>query len=145
MKKILLSIICLTSLLISCEKELNTEQPKTVWFEAKEYTLPAAGGDIIIPVHSTGVDYASIRYTFADAWNFNDQGNMVPREGWIEIEVIPSYPASRDLMTGRSGIKLTVEPNRGTSNRTAWLLVGSYTEMASVVLNQPSSNVKSDK
>lgn len=143
MKKLIFSILCCAAFALSCDKgdASETDSP-TIWFEAEEYTLPAAGGIVTIPVHSTGVDYATIKYTFEDAWDFNSEGNMVPREGWIDLEVIPNYPESRDLMTGRSGIKLIVEANTAIANRTAWLIVGSFSQTQSVVLHQPSVNAK---
>ncbi len=146
MKRLLFAIVCCVILATACTNNQNDpdiliDKP-TVWFDVEEYTLPANGGQVIIPVHSTGVDYATIKYTFEDAWDFTSEGNMVPREGWISLEVIPNYDESRALMTGRSGIKLTVEPNKSVSNRTAWLIVGSYNQTTSLVLHQPTPSAK---
>ena len=143
MKKLfLLLALCGSIALVSCDKDSDDDDLTTVWFDAKEYALPANGGEVIIPVHSTGVNYATIKYNFDDSWQFTDQGTMIPREGWIEIEVIPNYPESRNLMIGRSGLKLTVKPNKTTSSRTATLIVGSFSDMTSVQLKQPTINVK---
>lgn len=143
MKRLLFAIVCCVILTTACTKNLTTETDKaTVWFEQQEYALPAAGGEVIIPVHSTGVDYATIKYTFEDAWDFTPEGNMVPREGWITLEVIPNYDEARALLTGRSGIKLAVKPNNSLANRTAWLIVGSYNQTTSVLLRQNSVSAK---
>ena len=143
MKRFLFTIVCCVTFATACSTKSDSEIDKsTVWFEAEECSLPASGGQVIIPVHSTGVDYATIKYTFEDAWDFNAEGNMVPREGWISIEVIPNYPEARALMTGRSGVQLTVQPNKTIANRTAWLIVGSYNQTASILLRQPSTTAK---
>ena len=139
---LLLATLCSTLLFASCDKEQNKNDKDTIYFEDTEITLPAEGGEVIIPVYSTGVDYATIKYTFEDAWNFTPDGNMVPREGWIKLEVIPNYPEARSLLMGRSGIKLTVEANKSIANRTAWLIVGSFNATSSVTLQQPSTTVK---
>lgn len=135
--------LCCALIFTSCDKEVPTESDiPSIEFEQKEYTLPAEGGDVVIPVLSTGIDFATIRYMFEDAWDFDSDGNMIPREGWISLQVIPNYPESRTLLRGRSGIKLTVKPNKSLSNRTAWLLVGSFSDTESVVLRQPTVNAK---
>ena len=146
MKRLFFASICCVILATACTNNQNDpdiliDKP-TVWFDEQEYTLPAAGGDITIPVYSTGIDYATIKYTFEDAWDFTPEGNMVPREGWISLEVIPNYTDARALMTGCSGVKLTAEPNNSLSNRTAWLIVGSYNQTASVLLRQNSTSAK---
>lgn len=141
MKHLLLTLVlCLSLSAISCDKD-DISDKATVWFEIEAYDLPAQGGEVIIPVYSTGVDYVAIKHTFEDAWDFNSQGNMVPRPSWISVEVIPNYPASRELMTGRSGIKLTVEANTAIANRQARLIVGSYGDIESILLRQPSVNI----
>ena len=139
--------LCCALMFISCDKNTNTESDinndsPSVEFEQQEYELPAEGGEVVIPVLTTGVDYATIRYTFEDAWDFDSNGNMVPREGWIDIVVIPNYPESRALMRGRSGIQLKVKPNNTLANRTAWLIVGSFNNTKSVILRQPTINAK---
>ena len=142
-RAIFIMALCCAALLTSCSKEIDSERDiPSVEFEQKEYTLPAEGGVVVIPVISTGIDFATIRYTFEDAWDFDSKGNMVPRKGWIDLCVIPNYPESRVLMKGRSGIELTVEPNHSFSNRVAWLLIGSYNDTGSVVLSQPSISAK---
>ena len=135
--------LCCAAIFTSCDKEVPTESDiPSVEFEQQEYTLPSEGGEVIIPVLSTGVDYATIRYTFEDAWDFDSNGNMVPREGWIDIVVIPNYPESPALMRGRSGIQLNVKPNNTLANRTASLIVGSFNNTKSVILRQPTVNAK---
>ena len=142
MKRLIFAIICCAICLTACTDNQSNNSGSTVWFDEQEYTLPATGGEITIPVSSTGIDYATIKYTFEDAWDFTPEGNMVPREGWISLEVIPNYTEARALMTGCSGVKLTAEPNNSLSNRTAWLIVGSYNQTASVLLRQNSTSAK---
>ena len=137
-----LLLLCCATIMVSCDKETNETDQSTVYFEQEEFTLPAEGGEVIIPVISTGVDYVAIKHTFDDAWTFTSDGNMVPRPSWIEVEVIPNYPESRALMMGRSGIKLTVEANTSIANRVAWLIVGSYSDTATILLRQQSVTVK---
>lgn len=136
--------LCCAVIFTSCDKDDDIKESDipSIEFEQKEYTLPAEGGVVVIPVLSTGIDFATIRYTFDDAWSFDKSGNMIPREGWIDLVVIPNYPQSRTLMQGRSGIELTVEPNNSLANRTAWLIVGSFADTESVVLRQPTVNAK---
>ena len=62
--------------------------------------------------------------------------------GWITLEVIPNYDEARALLTGRSGVKLTVKSNNSLANRTAWLIVGSYNQTTSVLLRQNSVSAK---
>lgn len=132
-------------ILSSCQGGLESgEQPgltidkAIVEFEQEKYTLPAGGGEVIIPVVSTGIDFATIRYSFEDSWDFDINGNMVPRDGWISLTVIPNYPESRLLPQGRSGVQLTVKPNERISGRSATLIIGSFNLMKSVQLYQPS-------
>lgn len=139
-----LFIACMAIAATSCnhgnigDENLSESDYWSVEFEEKEYTLPAAGGVVVIPVVSTGIDYATIKYSFEDSWDFTAEGNMTPREGWIDIVVIPSYPETRLLPTGRSGIELTVEPNERISSRSAVLIIGSSSAVKSVALHQPS-------
>ena len=139
---LLLAALCTSLLFASCDKESNKNGKETIYFDTTEVTLPAEGGQVIIPVYSTGVDYATIKYTFEDAWDFTSDGNKVPREGWIKLEVIPNYPEARSLLMGRSGIKLTVEANKSIANRNAVLIVGSFNETSSITLHQPSTTAK---
>lgn len=138
-----LALLCLAATL-SCQKgggddgAPSTEDRYFVEFEGEKYTLPAEGGQIVVPVTSTGVDYATIKYSFEDSWDFTIDGNMVPRQGWISLEVIPNMPQSRILPQGRSGIKLTAEANPRINGRSALLIVGSGNVLQSVLIHQPS-------
>ncbi len=142
-RALLFTALCCAISFTSCSKENDVDSDiSSIEFEQKEYTLPAEGGEVIIPVRSTGVDYATIRYTFEESWDFDSAGNMIPKDGWIDLLVIPNYPDSRALLVGRSGIKLTIKPNSGYAKRVAWLIVGSFADTESVVLHQPTVNAK---
>ena len=94
MKRFLFTIVCCVTFATACSTKSDSEIDKsTVWFEAEEYSLPAQGGQVIIPVQSTGVDYATIKYTFEDAWT------STQRAIWFRARV--GFPLRLSLTTQR--------------------------------------------
>ena len=72
----------------------------SVTFNEESYTVSSEGGELIIPVSSTGVDDVIITYRHSDdAWEYDQStGDMTPTGGWIKVvKVINNYEQTREL------------------------------------------------
>ncbi len=110
-----------------------------VEFSESSYTVSSEGGELIIPVSSTGVDEVRISYQSGmDAWEVIDPetGDRVP-SGWIKVvKVIEHYEQTRELAQWQSGIYLQIEPNEGGVERIGYVTVRSFMAEAKVTIKQ---------
>ena len=115
----------------------------SVSFSESSYMIPATGGELIIPVRSTGVDDVRIEYNDMSNWEVDSNGDMIPVEGWMTIvKVIDNYQTTRELAEWMSGIVIDVKPNNNNSERSAVIVVKSYTAESSLRISQPALLVK---
>lgn len=124
MKKFFYTTLTLVATLFatSCTMDIPS-----VTFSQDSYLIPASGGEIIIPVRNTGIDNVTISYSDNDNWEIDDNGDMIPTHGWIEVvKVIHDYKTTRTLESYNSGIVLRVAPHTGDYERRATLTVTSY-------------------
>lgn len=122
---------------VACSRNMETDIP-SVSFSQDTYAVSRDGGEVIIPVRSTGVDNVTITYPNGDMWDVDpDTGDMTP-SGWITlVKVINQYePATRDLAEWTSGLCLEIEPNDTDYERTATITVSSFTAEASITVRQ---------
>ncbi len=115
------------------------EDTPVVQFNEESYTVSSEGGELIIPVSSTGVDEVRISYQSGmDAWEIIDPetGDRVP-SGWIKVvKVIEHYEQTRELAQWQSGIYLQIEPNNGGVERIGYVTVRSFMAEAKVTIKQ---------
>lgn len=109
-------------LLLSSTTLTGCDIPAVDFYE-RNYELPASGGEMIIPVNSTGLDDVEIR------------GD----EDWLTIvEVIDQYDMTRALAEWDSGIKIRFEPNNTGKRRSARIVAISFGADDRVGVRQPS-------
>ena len=109
----------------------------SVSFYEESYTVSSKGGELIIPVSSTGVDAVDISYRSGmDALEIDPEtGDRTP-SGWVKlVKVIERYD-TRDLAQWKSGICLQIEPNNGGVEREAYVTVRSFNTEAKVTIKQ---------
>lgn len=114
----------------------NRDVPSVSFYE-ESYTVSSKGGELIIPVSSTGVDAVDISYRSGmDAWEIDPEtGDRTP-SGWVKlVKVIERYD-TRDLAQWQSGICLQIEPNNGNVEREAYVTVRSFNTEAKVTIKQ---------
>ena len=115
------------------------EDTPVVQFNKESYTVSSDGGELIIPVSSTGVDEVRISYQSGmDAWEIIDPetGDRVP-SGWIKVvKVIEHYEQTRELAQWQSGIYLQIEPNERGVERIGYVTVRSFMAEAKVTIKQ---------
>lgn len=114
------------------------EDTPVVSFSQEEYTVSSKGGELIIPVNSTGVDDVQITYRSSmDAWEIDPEtGDRTP-SGWIKlVKVIEHYEQTRDLAQWDSGIYLQIEPNESGVERIGYVTVRSFMAEAKVTIKQ---------
>lgn len=105
--------------------------------------IPAAGGELIIPVRSTGVDDVKIDYSDNANWEIAENGDMIPSQGWIEVvKVINDYQSTRELAEWTSGVVINVKPNTNKYERRAVITVESFTASDAITITQPAAFVK---
>ena len=112
------------------------EDTPVVSFYEESYTVSSEGGELIIPVNSTGVDEVSISYQSGmDAWEIDPEtGDRTPG-GWIKlVKVIEHH--TRDLAQWDSGIVLQIEPNNGGVERVGYVTVRSFMAEEKVTIKQ---------
>ena len=113
------------------------EDTPVIEFYEESYTVSSEGGELIIPVSSTGVDAVTISYQSSmDAWEVDPEtGDRTP-SGWIKVEkLIESYD-TRDLAQWTSGIVLQIEPNEGGVERIGYATVRSFMLEKKVTIKQ---------
>lgn len=107
-----------------------------VSFYEESYTVSSKGGELIIPVNSTGVDEVSISYQSGmDAWEVDPETGDKTPNGWIKlVKVIEHH--TRDLAQWDSGIVLQIEPNGIGVERIGYVTVRSFMAESKVTIKQ---------
>lgn len=134
MKIYAIVIFALTSFFVSCGRQ----DTPAISVAQEEYLVDSNGGEITIPVTSTGIDDVTIKLGYSDRWNTDpDNGDRTPATPWISVsKVIEDYPQTRDLLSWTSGVVLIIEPNKTTSKREAIVLMSSFSKTANVKVVQ---------
>ena len=142
MKKLFfIAFVASLTFVVGCEREIIPgkiyDKPSVDFYE-ESMTVSAEGGDLIIPVNSTGVDNVTITLPTGDSWVIEENGDMTPADSWIKlVKVINEYDdPTRALAKWDSGISLIVEPNTTGSERTATIVVHSFQAIDTIVLTQ---------
>lgn len=131
-----LSLLALS--FIGCNKSKNP----TVSFHESSYLIPAAGGELIIPVKNSGIDDIIILYPDGSNWKIESNGDMTPIGGWIKIDKVINKYSTRALVSWTSGISITVEPNTTPKERKATITVTSYDASDEVRITQSAAKVQ---
>ena len=133
MKKLFfVAVIAVAVFGVSCEETIlpnKIEDKPFVEFFEESMTVGAEGGEVIIPVTSTGVDNVEIIFDYFDRWEEDaENGDLTPKEGWIKVvKVINEYEVpTRALAKWDSGICIVVEPNTTGYERKAKISVQSF-------------------
>lgn len=133
MKKIFFVAVAFVALVsVSCENTFipgKIEDKPFVEFFEESIVVDAEGGEMIIPVTSTGVDNVNISFSYFDRWEVDQEsGDLTPEEGWIKlVKVIDQYDVpTRALAKWDSGICIVVEPNTTGDERKATISVQSF-------------------
>ena len=117
---------------VSCENTIlpgKIEDKPFVEFFEESIVVDAEGGEVIIPVTSTGVDNVEFIFSYHDSWEVDEEnGDLTPQEGWIKVvKVINEYEVpTRALAKWDSGISIVVEPNTTGYERKAKISVQSF-------------------
>lgn len=76
----------------------------------EEYLVDSNGGEITIPVTSTGIDDVTIKLGYSDRWNTDPaNGDRTPAAPWIRVsKVIEDYPQTRALLSWTSAVVLNI-------------------------------------
>ena len=117
---------------VGCEETIvpnKIEDKPFVEFFEESMAVEAEGGEVIIPVRSTGVDNVEIIFDYSDRWEVDEEnGDLTPQEGWIKVvKVINEYEVpTRALAKWDSGISIVVEPNTTGYERKAKISVQSF-------------------
>ena len=134
MKKFLIMAVAALAM-VGCHKIQDIPE---VSFYEESYTVSSKGGELIIPVSSTGIDAVTISYQSGmDAWEIDPEtGDRTPG-GWIKlVKVIEHYEQTRDLAQWDSGIYLQIEPNEGGVERIGYVTVRSFMAEQKVTIKQ---------
>ena len=133
MKKLFfIAIAAVAFVCVGCEQTIfptKIEDKPFVEFFEESMTVGAEGGDVIIPVTSTGVDNVEVVFNYSDRWEVDEEnGDLTPQEGWIKVvKVINEYEVpTRALAKWDSGICIVVEPNTTGHERKAKISVQSF-------------------
>lgn len=133
---------------VSCENTIfptKIEDKPFVEFFEESMTVGAEGGEMVIPVTSTGVDNVNISFSYHDSWEVDDEnGDLKPQEGWIKlVKVINEYDVStRALAKWDSGICIYVESNTENYERKAKISVQSFMLHDTIEIIQSAGDVK---
>lgn len=121
MKRLFALLLLLsTTLLTGCDI------PDVEFYE-RSYEVPATGGEMIIPVNSTGLDEVGIKYYGSN------------NKDWCEvIEIIDRYDMTRALAEWNSGIKIKFTPNNTGKRRSVRIVATSFGAEDRVVIRQPA-------
>ena len=133
MKKLLILAVAAITM-VGCQ----IKDIPSVSFSEESYTVSSKGGELIIPVRSTGVDDVQITYRSGmDAWEIDPEtGDRTPA-GWIKVvKVIEHYDVTRDLAEWDSGIVLEIEPNTVGVERIGYVTVTSFMAEEKVTIKQ---------
>ena len=129
-----IAIFALTTLFMSCAR---WDIP-VVSVDQEEYLVDSNGGEITIPVTSTGIDDVTIKLGYSDRWNTDpDNGDRTPAAPWIRVsKVIEDYPQTRALLSWTSAVVLNIEQNKTTFKREAIVQISSFSKTAYVKVVQ---------
>ena len=129
-----IAIFALTTLFMSCAR---WDIP-VVSVDQEEYLVDSNGGEITIPVTSTGIDDVTIKLGYSDRWNTNpDNGDRTPAAPWIRVsKVVEDYPQTRALLSWTSAVVLIIEQNKSTFKREAIVQISSFSKTANVKVVQ---------
>jgi hypothetical protein len=121
MKRLFALLLLLsTTLLTGCDI------PDVEFYE-RSYEVSAAGGEMIIPVNSTGLDEVGIKYYGSN------------NKDWCEVvEIIDHYDMTRALAEWDSGIKIKFEPNNSGERRLVRIVAISFGAEDRVIIRQPA-------
>ena len=113
------------------------EDTPVVSFSQESYTVSSEGGELIIPVSSTGVDGVEITYQSSmDAWEIDPEtGDRTPA-GWVKVVKVIEHYDTRALAQWDSGIVLQVDPNKSGVERVAYVTVRSFMAEEKVTIKQ---------
>ena len=133
MKKLfIVAIAAVAFVSVGCEETIfpnKIEDKPFVEFFEESIVVDAEGGEMIIPVTSTGVDNVEVIFNYSDRWEVDEEnGDLTPKEGWIKlVKVINEYDVpTRALAKWDSGICIVVEPNTTGRERKAKIWVQSF-------------------
>ena len=121
MKRLFALLLLLsTTLLTGCDI------PEVDFYE-RSYEVSAAGGEMIIPVNSTGLDEVGIKYYGSN------------NKDWCEVvEIIDHYDMTRALAEWDSGIKIKFTPNNTGKRRSVRIVATSFGTEDRVIIRQPA-------
>ena len=121
MKRLFALLLLLsTTLLTGCDI------PDVEFYE-RSYEVPATGGEMIIPVNSTGLDEVGIKYYGSN------------NKDWCEVvEIIDHYDMTRALAEWNSGIKIKFTPNNTGKRRSVRIVATSFGAEDRVIIRQPA-------
>lgn len=134
MKKLLVLAVAVIAM-VGCQ----IKDIPSVSFSEENYSVSSEGGELIIPVSSTGVDDVIITYLHSDdAWEYDESnGDKTPTGGWIKVvKVIKNYEQTRELAKWTSGIYLQIEPNTSDRERVGYVTVRSFMAEDKVTIKQ---------
>ena len=132
MKKFLILAVA-TLAMVGCA----IEDTPVVSFSQESYTVSSQGGELIIPVNSTGVDDVQITYQSGlDAWEIDPETGDKTPSGWIKVVKVIEHYDTRDLAQWDSGIVLQIEPNTSEIERVGYVTVRSFMAEAKVTIKQ---------
>lgn len=128
----------------SCERIIGgdyiKDEPK-IAFEEDQMVVSAEGGEVVIPINSTGIDHVFV--TADSNWIEDENGDLIPIDEWIEIvKVINEYDAedgTRALPMYKSAIVVKVLPNDTGYGRGATLSARSFTVSDRIIIRQPAA------
>ena len=133
MKKLFfVAIAAVAFVSVGCEETIlpnKIEDKPFVEFYEESMSVGAEGGEVIIPVLSTGIDDVNVSFNYFDRWETDtENGDLTPQEGWIKlVKVINHYDVpTRALAKWDSGICIVVEPNTSGHERKAMISVQSF-------------------
>ena len=121
--KLALAGICLAGA-ISCSKNDSA----FISIDTTDYIVDSRGGELTIPVTSTGVSDVIIDMEYSSRWVTDPKtGDKIPVEPWIRVSrIIEKYPQSKALPTKHSAIVLDIAPNEVQAQREATVEVKSF-------------------
>ena len=113
------------------------EDTPVVSFSQESYTVSSEGGELIIPVSSTGVDGVEITYQSSmDACEIDPEtGDRTPA-GWVKVVKVIEHYDTRALAQWDSGIVLQVDPNKSGVERVAYVTVCSFMAEEKITIKQ---------
>lgn len=134
MKIYAIVIFALTSFFVSCGRQ----DTPAISVAQEEYLVDSNGGEITIPVTSTGIDDVTIKLGYSDRWNTDPaNGDRTPATPWISVsKVIEDYPQTRALLSWTSAVVLNIEQNKTTFKREAIVQISSFSKTANVKVVQ---------